>query len=445
MTPPSFSWRRLVAILAAPFAAMVLVAGQPAIPSLAVVPAAAPVPASLPAAPVSTPDAPLPDAAVLTAELKAISRKGIGKVGLVVTTTDGQVLADRAGDRALTPASTMKLLTTMAALDTLGSDRTFATRVLNAGGGDLVLVGGGDPLLTNKTSSSSYKPASLQKLAKATVAALQAAGRQKVSLRYDATLFSGPTFSTAWRDRWRGWEARVAALEINSGKLASGRAAANPARTAANAFAKRLKASGIAVSSITSGRAPKAAPELARVTSTSVGRIVRRTVLISDNVAAETLSRHTAIASGGEGSFAGAASALKAWLTARGLWASGARILDGSGLAPGSRLTPAMLAAAMRQALAGAEFAPVLNGLPVAGVSGTLARRFDDPSEKAGRKVVHAKTGTLRGLAGLTGYVTTADGAVLVFAELADDATSYYRAYNWLDREAAVMARCGCR
>jgi hypothetical protein len=34
---------------------------------------------------------------------------------------------------------------------------------------------------------------------------------------------------------------------------------------------------------------------------------------------------------------------------------------------------------------------------------------------------------------------------VLVFAELANDATSYYRAYDWLDREAAVMARCGCR
>lgn len=435
MTPPSHPRRRLAGLLATPLAVLVLFAGPPAAPSVALVPAA----------PVVTPDAPLPDPAILTAKLKKISTKGIGKVGVVVTTLDGVVLADRSGDRALTPASTMKLLTTMAALDTLGPDRTFATTVLDRGDGAIVLVGGGDPLLTNATSSSSYKPASLQRLAKATVAALKAAGRTRVALRYDASLFSGPTFSPYWKDRWRGWESRVAALEINSGKLSSGRAASNPARTAARAFAKRLEAGGIDVTSFASGTAAAGATELARVTSTSVTRIIRRTLLISDNVAAETLSRHTAIASGGVGSFVGASASLEAWLTGRGLWASGARILDGSGLAPGSRLTPAMLAAAMRLALAEPAFGPVVDALPVAGESGTLKYRFDDPSEKAGRHVVHAKTGTLSGLAGLTGYVTTADGAVLVFAELAGDATSYYRAYDWLDREAAVIARCGCR
>jgi len=81
----------------------------------------------------------------------------------------------------------------------------------------------------------------------------------------------------------------------------------------------------------------------------------------------------------------------------------------------------------------------------VAAESGTLKHRFDDRSEAAGRHVVHAKTGTLSGLAGLAGYVTTADGALLVFAELGNKATSYYRVYDWLDREAAVIAGCGCR
>ena len=58
---------------------------------------------------------------------------------------------------------------------------------------------------------------------------------------------------------------------------------------------------------------------------------------------------------------------------------------------------------------------------------------------------MHAKTGTLSGLAALAGYVTTADGAVLVFAEIGNDSYSYYRVYDWLDREAAVLAGCGCR
>lgn len=429
-------WQRWSAGLASGSLALALLVGPSTPSAVAFVPADA-VTAAEPA--------PLPDPGVLAAKLKKVSTKGIGTVGLVVTTTDGQVLTDRSGGAALTPASTMKVLTTMTALDVLGADHTFATRVLDAGSGRIVLVGGGDPLLTDKTSTSSDRPASLQKLAKATVAALKAAGRTKVSLRYDASLFSGPTWSSHWKAKWKGWEAKVAALEINSGKVSGGRAASNPARTAADAFAKRLKAAGIKVSSVASGKAAADAPELARVTSATLDRIIHRTLLISDNVAAETLSRHAAIARGRAGSFAGAAANVQAWLTERGLWTSGLKILDGSGLAPASKLTPKVLAGAIRLALAEPEFTPIVNGLPVAGESGTLKDRFDDASEKAGRHVVHAKTGTLSGLAGLTGYLTTRDGATLVFAELANHATSYYRAYDWLDREAAVMAGCGCR
>ncbi len=47
-----------------------------------------------------------------------------------------------------TPASTLKLLTTVSALATLGPDHTFATKVVSTGKGSIVLVGGGDPLLT---------------------------------------------------------------------------------------------------------------------------------------------------------------------------------------------------------------------------------------------------------------------------------------------------------
>lgn len=432
--------RWLVGLTSVPLA-LALAFGPSAAPSLAVVPAdAAPA-----AAPVIDPAAPLPDPDILAAKLRAISTKGIGKVGIVVTTTDGTVLADRSAGTPLTPASTMKVLTTMTALDALGPDRTFSTRVLDSGAKRIYLVGGGDPLLTSKTSTSSYKPASLQKLARATATALKASGRTTVRLRYDASLFTGPTWSSFWKSYWKGWEAKVAALEVNSGKLSSGRAAANPARHAANLFAKWLRSKGIAVTTIASARPAAGSPELARVTSTTLSRIIHRTLLISDNVAAETLSRHAAIADGADPSFAGAAANVRAWAAAHGLWTSGMKILDGSGLAPGSKLTPNALAGAIRLAITDAEFTPIVDALPVAGESGTLKSRFDDPKEAAGRHVVHAKTGTLSGLAGLTGFVTTADGALLVFAELGNDSHSYYRVYNWLDREAAVLAGCGCR
>ncbi len=388
----------------------------------------------------------LPDPAALTARLAKVSTAKIDKVSVVVVTADGTVLTDRSGSKPLTPASTMKLATTMAALETLGAEAQFTTKVVDAGRGKLVLVGGGDPLLTDKTVNSVYKPASLQKLAAATIKALKAAGRTKVSLDYDASLFSGPGFSTYWKKVWKGYEAKVAALEINSGK-SGWRAQADPPLTAAKAFAARLKKAGIKVSSIHSGKASSSATTVASVASASLALIIKHTLLISDNVAAETISRHAALANGHAGSFSGAAANVRSWLTSKGLWMSGEKILDGSGLAPGSKLTTDTLSGAIRLALAEGTYTAVLAGLPEAGRTGTLSNRFDDPSEKVGRRNVHAKTGTLRGVAGLVGYLSACEGqTTLVFAELANTGkvVTYTRLYNWLDRTAAATITANC-
>ena len=390
--------------------------------------------------------APAPATGALTARLATISTKKIDKVAVVVTTEGGEVLTDRAGSTPLTPASTMKLLTTTVALDTLGAEHRFTTKVVDAGNGSIVLVGGGDPLLTDKRSASVYRPASLQKLAAATAAALKASGRTAVTLNYDASLFSGPSFNPSWKSKWKGYEARVTALEINSGK-SGWRAQANPSVTATKAFAARLKKAGITVKLGRSTKAPAQAGELAAVSSATLAMVIKRTLLVSDNVAAETMSRHAALAAGGAGSFVGASANVRSWLTAHGLWADGLKILDGSGLAPGSKLTAAALTAVLRTALAEPAYQPIIAGLPVAWETGTLSKRFDDPSEKPGRHNVHAKTGTLRGVAGLVGFLTTADGRRLVFAELANTAkpVSYTRLYNWLDRTAAATITCACR
>lgn len=438
--------RRFPAVVAA-FAALTLLAGCAVSPSVAAPPAEIDAgmtsPSPSPAPSTSATPAPLPDRTILDGLLAKVSTKNIGTTGLVVTTTDGTVLASRGADKLLTPASTMKLFTTTVALATLGAERTFSTRVVDAGGGRIVLVGGGDPLLTNKVSKSVYKKASLQSLAKQTAAALKASGRTKVRLGYDASLFSGPMWNAKWKTKWKPYSARIAALEIDSGKV-GWRGATNPPKTAASAFAKWLKKYGIKTSSVRSSKAPGTATTVAEVTSVPLSQIIKRTLKLSDNVAAETLSRHAAIAAGKPGSFAGGAANVQAWLTAKGIWADGAKIYDASGLAPANKVTATMLAKVVNLDLGDPTYAPILAGLPIAGKDGTLKDRFDDKSEKAGVGVVHAKTGTLSRLASLAGYLTTVSGYKLVFAELANDANSYYTAYNWLDREAAVIARCGC-
>ena len=386
----------------------------------------------------------LPDAKIVAARLAAVSRSGIGSSGLAVLAADGTAVTMRNADRPLAPASTMKVLTTLAALDTIGADHRFSTRVVRSGT-RVVLVGGGDPLLTDKQSKSSTTPASLQTLAAATATALAAAGVKRVQLGYDTSLFTGPDFHPAWKDRWRSWVARVSPLLIGEGRFNQWQADPAPARTAATAFAKRLKAAGITVTSVKPAQAASGAQELASVQSAPLVRVIGRTLKYSDNLAAEVVARHLAIASGKPASFTGAAATIKAWLSGHNLWSAGMRVRDGSGLAASARVTPSVLARAIHTSLSDERLAGVASGLPVAGVSGTLEDRFNDKSERVARGNVHAKTGTLAGVAALAGYLTTADGARLAFAVVANRTRGRTTAYNWLDRTTAALVRCGCR
>jgi len=91
---------------------------------------------------------------------RAMARVGVpaGHVSIHVSdaNTDKPVI-DLNGDQPRSPASTIKVLTTFAALDMLGPSYTWKTRAYQVGKltdgvltGDLVLVGGGDPYMTSE-------------------------------------------------------------------------------------------------------------------------------------------------------------------------------------------------------------------------------------------------------------------------------------------------------
>lgn len=187
--------------------------------------------------------------------------------------------------------------------------------------------------------------------------------------------------------------------------------------------------------------------ELAIVQSAPLAQVVERVLDVSDNEAAEVLGRHVALAAGEPASFAGASRAVDDTLRGVGVDTARALIYDGSGLSRDNRLAPETLLSVLETAASPdhPELRPLLTGLPVAGFTGSLTYRFDTGAPQ-GLGIVRAKTGTLSGVHGLAGTLTTRDGVVLAFVAMADRVrlrnTLHARAV--LDRIAAALAACRC-
>ncbi len=392
---------------------------------------------------------------------KALVSPAVGKhVVAAVAPLDGQLTAAgfSSGAGAIVPASTMKLLTCLAALDLLGPDHTFATRaVLNSAGAGkgprtLVLVGSGDPLLASRPTTSTPQRADVRTLAQQTAAALNTAGVTRVRLRYDASLFTGPTGSAQWRADYLVDDivAPITALWVDEGRPRTGPGRVDdPAQDAARVFARALSRAGIAIiGEPRSGAAQPQAAELAAVQSPPLAQIVEHVLAVSDNEAAEVLAHQVGIVAANEGSFEGGARGVATTLSALGVPLAGAAIYDGSGLSRANRLTTDTLLAVLQLASQAErpELRSVLTGLPVAAFTGSLAYRFADGPDAGGGNV-RAKTGTLTGVHGLAGIVTDVGGNTYAFAIIADKVPvpKALAARTTIDRLAARLAACNCR
>ena len=302
-------------------------------------------------------------------------------------------------------------------------------------------------------------PRPRQSLAARTASALEAKGITSVTLGYDDSLFTGPGWNPAWPKKYRDQVATIGPLWIDQGRNpATSRFVADPAALAARTFARQLAARGVTVRDADPDRvrAPADARTVARVQSWPLATIVEQTLLDSDNSAAEVLLRQAALASGRPGSFSGGVTAVEQRLSALGLRLDRAKLVDGSGLARDDRVTAAQLTSLVRLAASRPELRPVLEGLPIAGVSGTLSYRFHLARAAAGRGLVHAKTGTLTHVSTFAGYIHTDSGALLAFAFLVNGAqpdatvtrtsvgTDDWAMRNYLDLVSSAIAGCGC-
>ena len=177
-------------------------------------------------------------------------------------------------------------------------------------------------------------------------------------------------------------------------------------------LADLLRVRGVSVDvEIDVSAAPSGMTEIAHLTSPLLVEIIQQMLRESDNTTAELMLREVGLRSAGEGATpAGAAAAEQ---IAADLLPDRPRpsVVDGSGLDRGNMMTCSFLAALLD------HFGPdsaVAAGLPVAAHSGTLSHRFAE-HPAAGR--LRAKTGLLRGVNTLAGFVDTASGTV-TFAQM---------------------------
>nr|WP_236647984.1 D-alanyl-D-alanine carboxypeptidase/D-alanyl-D-alanine-endopeptidase [Micromonospora sp. 4G51] len=431
-----------------------------------------------PAAVLAGPDAnaPIPSADGVRAALDPLVRAAAlgDRVNVsVADVTTGNALYGAGQDAPTVPASVTKLATAVTVLAARGPAYRIPTRaVAGATPGEVVIVGGGDPTLAVDKNGFYPGAARLDDLAAQVRKALGGTAPTKVTV--DSSLFSGPVYEPGWDADipTGGFGAAITALMTDGARrdpeearrnseatnhaaervpqpdLMAGRQFARLLGLSGDADVKRGKAPAASGASAAAG-APTPGTELGKVESLPMVRLVDIMISDSDNVIAETLARQVALARNKPASFAGGAAATDAVIGELGLPADEISLADGSGLSRTNRISPSLLTDLITLAGNGShpELAAIFGGLPVGGWSGTLDERYQAAVTKAGAGVVRAKTGTLTGVNAIAGLVTTADGRLLTFAVLTDQAPpdTLDATRQALDRITSALAGCGCR
>ncbi|MDN5899722.1 MAG: D-alanyl-D-alanine carboxypeptidase, partial [Brachybacterium sp.] len=320
---------------------------------------------------------------------------------------------------ALVPASTLKLLTAAAVLRQYRGDEVLHTRAA-VQDGVITLVGGGDMTLSEDD---------LRELATEAVALASAQGTTEVSVALDTGYLEGGA-NPAWGNNGQagGWVTPTASLALDEGWLDGeqyGPKSATPARDAAERFAELLDEAGLTVTGeVTGARAPEDAPT-AEIRSETIAELVRHTLLISDNTTAELLAHLVALSRGEETTPAGAAAAVEAEIQelaeeigVASEVVDSLEIHDGSGLSRQNRVPPALLSAVLADVASGEAPAleQILFDVPIAGLSGTLADRFDAEGAEDASGLVRGKTGYLGGAATLAGVTVLPDGRTVGYS-----------------------------
>jgi len=442
----------------------------------------------------------------LDSEIKRILAKSAiartGFAGVVVVDEKGRTVVSINSGHLFTPASNTKLFSSALALERLGPDKRFETRV-EMRGKDVVLVGTGDANLSGRVLP--YLPGSTPGPALAVIddlaAQIAAHGVQEVEgdIVGDDTAFVYEPYATSWtiEDTVDGDGPASSALVVNdnivhlritpSGKVAldpdlplfhldaqvttgvedkieTNRSAlqvrgtvkadgegyseewsvGDPALFAALALKDALVRRGIAVSGSIRALHRDAAALVASPPAPAGELLASHwsLPLIEDLRLTDKISQNLhadLLLSDVAGSRSAGLEALGNFLSQVGIKPDEYRFYDGSGLSRSTLVTPDAVVALLRFMAHSAHSEQWFSMLPISGVDGSLEHRFDDRRTK-GR--IRAKTGTLAHVSALSGYAETKHEKVLTFSIFLNNAIAdATERRELIDRICAVLVK----
>ena len=320
-------------------------------------------------------------------------------VGLMVYDLTADSVIFKYNERQLMrPASSLKMMVAVTALDRLGKDYEYETRLLSAGSvdgsvfdGDLYCKGGFDPVFNGADLDVFVD--SVRRLGIDTI---------RGNLYADLSMKDSDRLGEGWC--WDDDNPVLTPLLFSGEDEFMER------------FRDRLGKAGIEVEGeIRTGEVPRSAHTLC-VVRRRMDDVLPRMMKQSDNLYSESvfyqfaaLDSPSSPASAKNGHFV-----MNKLIKKLGYKPSDYYIADGSGLSLYNYVSPELEVAFLRYAFGKDEiYVPLYQVMPVAGIDGTLRRRMRSGYATGN---VHAKTGTVTGVSALAGYCTAANGHTLCFS-----------------------------
>ena len=321
------------------------------------------------------------------------------QVGIMVWDMDADSCIYKHNERQLMrPASTMKLLTAITALDKLGGSYQFKTQLKYTGTiedgvltGDVYCVGGMDPRFNSDDLTAFVN--SLKDMGVDTI---------RGNVYADRSMKNAALLGEGWC--WDDDNPVLSPLVFSRKDIFMDR------------FLAKLKDADIEYEEMYAS--PKTCPANAFTICTrfhTMDQVLHKMMKESDNLYAECMYYQIAASTGNRPASAKSARNVERQLIHKlGLDASRYRLADGSGLSLYNYLSAELEVMLLRYAFRNDNIKQhLIHSLPIAGVDGTLKKRMKSGSVHGN---VKAKTGTLTGIISLAGYCTAANGHELCFS-----------------------------